>query len=262
MEKGQLVGYMGWFIVEQFRDTDRRAAYVPEWGHAAADKDKQRIYQALYRAASTQWARAGCDTHAITLLAHDRAAEQAWYWNGFGLTVVDTIRVAEPLAQPVHTALTIRKATVYDADMLEVLDTEHCAHYTQPPVFMTPRTITTADAWREFISRENNTVWMAADGNTPAGFIRFDGNDGDGVGILEGADSVFISGAYVREAYRGQRAAPALLDAALRDYQSRSFTRCTVNFESFNPEAAMFWMRYFSPVAWSLVRVPEGRLEI
>ena len=30
--------------------------------------------------------------HAITLLAQDRAAERAWYWNGFGLTVVDAIR--------------------------------------------------------------------------------------------------------------------------------------------------------------------------
>jgi hypothetical protein len=33
---------------------------------------------------------------------------------------------------------------------------------------------------------------------------------------------------------------------------------CAVNFESFNPEAATFWMRYFEPVGLSVMRVPEN----
>jgi hypothetical protein len=51
--------------------------------------------------------------------------------------------------------------------------------------------------------------------------------------------------------------AAALLDAALRDYASQGFTCCAVNFESFNPEAVSFWMRYFEPVCLSVLRVPE-----
>jgi hypothetical protein len=52
--------------------------------------------------------------------------------------------------------------------------------------------------------------------------------------------------------------AVALLDAALRDYQAHGLTFCAVNFESFNPEAAAFWMKYFEPVCLSVVRVPEA----
>lgn len=58
-------------------------------------------------------------------------------------------------------------------------------------------------------------------------------------------------------AYRGRKAAAALLDAALRDYGPRGFTCCAVDFESFNPEAAVFWPKYFELVAFSLARVPE-----
>jgi len=61
----------------------------------------------------------------------------------------------------------------------------------------------------------------------------------------------------VRPEYRGRGAAPALLDAALRDYAARGFERCAVDFESFNPEAASFWVNYFKPVCYSLMRVPE-----
>jgi hypothetical protein len=57
--------------------------------------------------------------------------------------------------------------------------------------------------------------------------------------------------------YRGRKAL-ALWDAALRDYADRGLTCCTVNFESFNPEAAPFWMKYFDPVGLSVMRVPES----
>jgi ribosomal protein S18 acetylase RimI-like enzyme len=80
----------------------------------------------------------------------------------------------------------------------------------------------------------------------------------DGVAMVESDHTIGITGAYVQPAYRGRKAAVALLDAALRDYAQRGFTCCTVNFESFNPEAAAFWMKYFELVGLSLMRVPEN----
>ncbi len=108
-----------------------------------------------------------------------------------------------------------------------------------------------------FLARPRNAAWLALDGDTPAGFLRFDGYEVEGVGILEGDHTVFINGAWLRPAYRGQRLTPAMLDAALRDYADQGFTCCAVNFESFNPEAALFWPRYFDPVCLSLTRIPE-----
>jgi hypothetical protein len=60
-------------------------------------ENKTAVYQALYRAAAAQWSAAGCQVHAITLLAQDEEAKQAWFWQGFGLTVVDAVRPVRPL---------------------------------------------------------------------------------------------------------------------------------------------------------------------
>jgi ribosomal protein S18 acetylase RimI-like enzyme len=258
VEADRLVGYLGWFVVDRFRATDRRGAYVPEWGHATAHHRQPEIYRALYRAAAEQWSAAGCGVHAITLLAHDQAAQQAWFWNGFGLAVVDAVRPMQPLEISCQTDLAIRKATVNDAAHLAALDAEHRQHYTRSPIFMAPRASTTADQFVEFVSRPKNSVWLALDREDPIGFLRCEGYELDGVAIVESDQTIGITGAYVRPAYRGRQAAAAVLDAALRDYAARGFTCCAVDFESFNPEAATFWMKYFQPVGLSVLRVPEN----
>jgi GNAT superfamily N-acetyltransferase len=195
--------------------------------------------------------------HAITLLAHDQIAEKTWFWNGFGLIVVDAVRPIQPLNMPLPTGLQIRGARSGDAHALAELDAEHCAHYTRSPIFMPPRAASDAAEYTAFLARPKNSIWLALDGEIPVGFIRYEAYDFDGVAIVESDDAIAINGAYVRPAYRGRRVAAALLDAALRDYQARGFTFCAVNFESFNPEAAGFWMTYFQPVCLSVARVPE-----
>jgi GNAT superfamily N-acetyltransferase len=258
VENSQVLGYLCWFIVDHFRATSRRGAYVPEWGHACIETDKTKLYQMLYRAAGNLWAQAGCQVHAITLLEQDRSAEKAWYWNGFGLTVVDAIRPMQPLEISHQTQLTIRKASTADAKALAQLDKEHREHYTQSPIFMAPRTGKDVNENIEFLSQPKNSVWLAESDNQLVGFIRFEGYDFDTATILESEEGITITGAYVRPAYRGQKVAVTLLDSALRDYQSMGLKYCATNFESFNPEAVSFWMRYFEPVCYSVIRVPEA----
>jgi len=257
LEHGRLVGYLCWFLVDRFRATERRGAYVPEWGHGCVDENKARIIRAMYRAAGEIWAAAGCQVHAITLLANDHSAEKAWFWNGFGLTVVDAIRPMGSLQEPPKMSLDLRKAVPADAKSLTELDQEHWSHYSSSPIFMTPRQGKSPDENLEFLSCSKNSVWVALDGEEIIGFIRYEGYDFDSAAILESEDGITITGAYVRPAYRGQKVAVALLDAALRDYRARGLKYCAVNFESFNPEAASFWLKYFEPVCFSLLRVPE-----
>lgn len=256
-QSGQLVGYLGAYLVPDFRGTARLGAYVPEWGHCAVAQHRPQVYQALYGAASAQWTSDGCRVYAITTLAHNHQEREFWFWNGFGLTVVDALRPMQPLPTAPSSPLAIRKASPQDADSLHALDVEHRRHYSQPPVLMAPQPVTSRQAFNEFLSQPENAVWMAWDGPTPAGFMRFDGYEVNGARLLEGEGGIYISGAYVRPGYRGQRAAQAMLDAALREYSGRGYRRCVVDFESINPEARSFWLKYFQPVAFSLLRVPE-----
>jgi GNAT superfamily N-acetyltransferase len=257
VENGEVCGFLSWFLVDNFRGSGRKAAYMPEWGHACVESGKTKIYQALYRHAAVIWSSAGCVVHAITILAQDKTAEKTWFWNGFGLTVVDAIRPMQPLSIPYSTGVTIRPVTPQDVPALTKLDAEHCQHYSQSPIFMPKMTPRSEAENLAFIARPKNSVWVAEDGKKLAGFLRFEGYDFDSVAIVESGAGILINGAYVLPEYRGRKIAVAILDAALRDYQSRGFIYCTVNFETFNPEASTFWVKYFDPVCLSVVRVPE-----
>ena len=114
--QGRLVGYLGWYILDGFRGTGHRAAYCPVWGHATTAEDRAEIYRALYRAASRQWCTAGCQVHAISVLASDVEARDAWFWNGFGLTVVDAIRPTSCLGVTRLSLGPIRRARPEDAE--------------------------------------------------------------------------------------------------------------------------------------------------
>lgn len=257
LDHGRLVGYLAWHMVNGFRGTKRKGAYVPEWAHGSNGENQARIYRGMYRAAATAWAAAGCQVHAISLLAHDQAVINTWFWNGFGLLGVDAVRPMRPLKSTHAAQLEIRKALSADAEIVSRLDHEHWQHYPQAPIFMVPHRPSRPEEIKAWLAQPKNSLWLAWAGRTPVGFIRFDGYDFDGVAIINSPGGIFISGAYVRPAYRSKGVAAALLDAALRDYQQRGFEFCAVNFESFNPEAAAFWTRYFEPVCLSVMRIPE-----
>ncbi|HEX3052178.1 MAG TPA: GNAT family N-acetyltransferase [Aggregatilineaceae bacterium] len=257
VEQGKLIGYLGAYLIPGFRGTSRKAAYCPEWGHGAADA---AVYRALYRAAAERWTAEGCTTHGISVLATDHAAENVWYWSGFGLTVVDAVRPITPLNVAAPTGYTVRQATRADAERLAEIEAEHWQHYRRSPVFMMSEDNDDAAGFVKLLENPNNGVWVAENGPTILSYMRFEGSSFGAADIVNDAKTTAITGAYTRPAYRGQGAAVVLLDAALHDYAARGYARCAVDFESLNPEAAYFWMKYFQPVNYSLLRMPEALL--
>lgn len=257
LDNGQLVGYCTWLVADHFRNTDRRAAYCPEWAHAAAAERQSAVYRALYREAAGQWAAQRCQVHAITLLAHDQQVLQTWFWNGFGMLVVDAVRPLQPLMPTPRTSLNIRQAVAVDAATLEVLDAEHCRYYTGSPIFMPLPKSESAEEFRQFMTQPKNSIWLALDGDQPVGFLRLDGTDDDCAQSVLSDQTTRINGAYVLPAYRGRGASSAMLDAALHHHAELGVTCCAVDFEAFNPDAAVFWLRHFQPVCLSLMRIPE-----
>jgi hypothetical protein len=59
VEGGRLLGYLGWYQVENFRGTPRRGAHSSEWAHSAREGCEPEVYRALYSSAAAQWADAG-----------------------------------------------------------------------------------------------------------------------------------------------------------------------------------------------------------
>ncbi|HSI99167.1 MAG TPA: GNAT family N-acetyltransferase [Patescibacteria group bacterium] len=257
IEEGRLAGYLtGWAPIERFRGAARVGAYVPEWAHASRGPNRRDVDTALYRAAAAGWSAAGSDTHAITLLAGDDALE-TWFWLGFGMGTVDAVRPMTPLERAVPDGVVVRPATPDDAGVLATLDVEHQRHYRESPIFMAAREPEDPGSFAAFVQRPGATIWLAEIGDEVVGFLRC-GREFNASAVVESDAAIFISAAYVRPVARGRGVATAMLDAALRQYAAEGFTTCAVDFEAFNPEATAFWLRFFTPVCFSLMRVPEA----
>jgi ribosomal protein S18 acetylase RimI-like enzyme len=257
LDGGSVVGYLCGWIVPDFRGAGRTTAYCPEWGHAAVPGREEAVYRALYRAAARAWYERGCEAHALTMLTPQLATERVWFWNGFGGLVVDAVRGMEPLAAaPPPARYTLKCAGISDLEAVLALETEHARHYPEPPTLMCAYGGSDRDELAALLAGDAETVWLALDGAEPAAFLRV-GREHRGSDLLSGPGAAAICGAYTRPAHRGQRLMPALINAALAAYAQEGAQRCTVDFESVNLEAAVFWPRYFTPVCLSVRRVPE-----
>jgi GNAT superfamily N-acetyltransferase len=258
VENGRLSGYIMWFIIPGFRAENRKAGYSPEWAHAAVDNRQAQVYQALYRSAAAHWQLAGCNTHAVTLLAGDAAVEKFWFWNGFGLSVIDAVRLCSSrLGMNPNPEIRIRPAENSDIPLLCEIEAEHWQHYTEPPVLMAAHPPDGEAQFAAFLSVENNSAWLAFDGSQLAGYLRLESGSTGAASIVRSSCTAAITGLYVRPQQRGKGIAAALLDSALEYYAHLGFRFCSVDFESFNPEASGFWLKHFAPVCQSVIRVPE-----
>jgi len=258
VEDGRLVGYLtSSHPLARFRRTGRTGAYVPEWGHAVIHPNVAGVYNALHRQASRAWVADGCGVHAISILAHQPAVLDTWFRAGFGLAIVDAVRPTSALGAVAPPGVRLRTATAGDAPDLADLDVEHVRHYAQPPMFMVSPPATAEEGWRRFLDTEGNVALLVEDGDGPFGFMRFT-REFDGAAIMQDASGAFVSGAYVRPQRRQRGVAAALLDAGLQHLRQRGLRTCALDFESFNPEASAFWLRHFTPVCMSLMRIPEA----
>lgn len=260
VDGGRLLGFLGWYEVDDMRSTGRKAAYVPVSAHSAAAQEAPAVYRALYEAAALRWEQQGCRTLAVSLLANDALMHSFWFWNNFGMGVVDAIRPTEPVPAVLGEGIRVRRAGVEDAEVLAALEYEHACHYLRSPVWMTAFSPNSADEFAAWLADEANGIWLACEGERAFGYLRFEGHTFGNSEIVESPQTIAITAAFVLPGSRGSGAAAGMLNAGLAHYRQRGFTRCSVDFESFNPHARAFWMRHFDPVCCSLLRHPERML--
>lgn len=254
----KMIGYLGWFIAPHFRGTRRTAAYCPEWAHAVLPGSEDRCYRALYSEAARIWEKAGCEAHAITVLADQPDTVKAFFWRGFGMLVVDGVRSIQRVGSTLPLGSEVRKAAEKDAHALAGLEQAHARHYASPPVHMAAYEPRTEQEIIEAIRDPQKSYWLAEVGGEAAAYVRFEVGDQDRARVVRAQDMVAVTGAFTLPNWRGKRFMATLLDAGLAEFSAKGYKNCCVDYEAINPEASAFWPRYFSPVCYSLLRIPES----
>jgi GNAT superfamily N-acetyltransferase len=253
VQNGSLVGFLMGLVIPEFMGV--RSAYSPVWANAAAPDHSRRIYEEMYTCLSERWVLDGCFTHLVSLMAHDRQALEAWHWLGFGLVNVDGVRPLIPLAGG-HADVEVRQASLQDARELTELGRALERHVAAAPTFW----LHELGDFGETLGEPGNAAWLAIEAGSVLGFLAVEPGDACECALLRDPKTVNISGAFTIEARRGIGAAASLLDHALAWARAQGYARCSVDFESMNTLAARFWMRWFEPVSYSLIRNIDERL--
>jgi predicted GNAT family N-acyltransferase len=164
---------------------------------------------------------------------------------------IDAIRKTAGI--DVHrSSIEIRKSTVEDAKQLSCIHSLHILYYRQAPMFMVNKDVNERNIDGDWLSGKNQHEWAAYRNDVPIGFIRLAPTAE--TFVSDHPSVMNVKGMYVVENERGNGVGALLLNTVQKWLTQNKYPLCGVDFESINPLGSRFWIRYFTPYTYSLVR--------
>lgn len=250
----RLVGFLLGFVIPMF--LGKRSMYSPEWANGAELGESRRVYEEMYAHLLAHWVADGCFTHLVSMLGHDREGIEGWQWLGFGLAAVDGVHELKPV-EGTAAEVEVRRARVEDVEEAAVFGEALDRHLATAPTFWMHE----PQDYEEWLREPANALWLAYGGGEAVGCMGLEPGHAGGCEIVQDEKTVSIVSAFTREGARGRGIATALLNRSLEWAQVEGYERCAVDFEPMNVLAARFWMRWFEPVCYSLMRCIDERIE-
>jgi len=250
---GEMVGFLCSVppFKNTFRSTDAVGVFSPMGTNGAVGENRDKIFACMYQAAGEKWAKAGATSHAVCLYAHDKEAQEQFFRYGFGLRCVDAIRPMElmdfsPCDGYEFSELSQEEfASVYPLDLM--LNKHQC----NSPFFMHRKPDTLESFINSYTKRSSRFFAAKYQGNLCA-YLKIV-KTGETF-ITEQSDYRHIGGAFCLPDHRGKGVYQNLLSFALSTLKAEGYARLGVDFESINPTAYGFWLKYFDAYTHSVVR--------
>lgn len=238
-----------------FGTTGVKGSFSPIHAHGAVYENREGIYKYLYQAAAEKWAKAGILSHAIGLYAHDKQAINSFFTSGFGLRTVDAVRpMAAIECAPVsgYSFKELDKDKKADTLPLKNLLIEHL---NASPTFMPFLRMNENDLQRQY-ERNKPRYFTAYYNSGLVAWIEIS-ERGENF-ICDDSGMQNICGAFCLPDHRGRGVYQNLLNYAIATLKREGCSLLGVDFESFNPAARGFWLKYFTPYTNGVVRRIDG----
>lgn len=256
---GDMVGFLNCYspFDNAFGSTDVKGVFSPIGAHAAVSTNRSKIYAAMYQAAGAKWVRAGAVSHAICLYAHDEELQRQFYCYGFGLRCMDAVRPMELIDCKPCAGYDFSEISKDDYHFIYPLDLALNRHCQQSPFFMNRK----PETREEFMvsSLKEGARYFAAKQNSK--FCAFLKIAASGETFIATGDTYrHINGAYCLPEHRGKGVYQNLLNFTISTLKAEGYTQLGVDFESFNPTAYGFWLKYFTAYSHGVVRRIDERI--
>ncbi|MTI67236.1 MAG: GNAT family N-acetyltransferase [Firmicutes bacterium] len=252
----KLIGFIaGYEIDECFGKC--KGIYTPLYGHGVRSEYPKSLYQKLYKHMSEKWVKNNFMTHAITFFAHDKETIDIWFWMGFGLRCVDSIRRVESI-DFYNPSISIKKLKANDIPLLADLHRNHNEYYRNSPIFMPTEDEDPIEDLIKWLSEDNHHLWAAFNKEKPLGYMRIEPSAE--TFISKHQDVMNITGGFVEPNKRKSGIGTLLLGEIQQWLKKNDYSLCGVDFESFNIVGSSFWNKYFTPYTYSVVRRIDERI--
>ena len=253
IDGGEMLGFLCAYLPVDnvFGTTDVKGAWSPVHAHAAVEDGRGMIYKRMYQAAAEKWVRAGAVSHAITLYAHDKTGLDSFFQYAFGLRFVDAIRMTDHLGERGPDVYRFAELGRKEAGKIAALRNLLIDHLGQSPCFLRYPHTSERDVLDRAV-RENLRIFTAADADKIIGYIEITAS-GENF-VCDAPDMMNICGAYLLPEYHGKGIHTGLLSYLADKLKGEDYTRLGVDFESINPTAWGFWLKYFDAFTHSIVR--------
>ena len=230
-----------------------KGTFSPIQAHGAIYENRGMIYKKLYQAAAEKWVHHKITCHAIALYAHDSQAIDAFFTYGFGLRCIDAVRPLVAVEHEPCDGIIFSELAKSESSALREMRKLQAAHLGESPCFMS----SSPDDLKNWINRaenRNSREFIAVDAkrDKPIAFIEIT-DDGENF-ATEVNGMMNICGAFCLREYRGKGVVQGLLNHAVSVLKAEGYDSLGVDFESFNPTAIGFWLKYFSAYTNSVVR--------
>lgn len=240
-----------------FRATDARGIFSPMGANAAVSENRSKIYAAMYQAAGAKWVKAGAVSHAICLYAHDEELQRQFFRYGFGLRCLDAVRPMELIDCEPCAGYDFAELSKAEFHSVYPLHLALYRHYCESPFFMNRK----PETQEEFVAsarQEKGRYFVAKQNGELCAFLKI--SDSGETFAATGNTYRHIRGAYCLPEHRGKGLYQNLLNFAIAALKREGYARLGVNFESFNPTARGFWLKYFTAYTNSVVRRIDERI--
>lgn len=258
-ENGRMAGFLCGCepFAHAFGATDVTGIFSPMGANAAAPAGRSKIYAAMYQAAGAKWVEAGAVSHAVCLYAHDEELQRQFYWYGFGLRCMDAIRPMEPVECKACAGYDFFELPADEFSLVYPFDLALNRHFLESPFFMSRQ----PDTREEFVrscAEEKARCFVAKRNGMLCAYLQV---SAQGETFAAAGDTYrHISGAYCLPEHRGGGLYQNLLNYAIAVLKAEGYTQLGVDFESFNPTARGFWLKYFSAYTHGVVRRIDERI--
>ena len=258
-ENKKMIGFLCCYepFDNAFRATDVRGIFSPMGANAAASKNRSKIYAAMYQTAGAKWVKTGAVSHAICLYAHDEELQRQLFHYGFGLRCLDAIRPMELIDCETCANYNFTELPKAEYHSVYPLQLALYRHYCESPFFM-KRKPETQEEFTVSSMQEGGRYFVAKQNGKLCAFLKISAS---GETFVATGDTYrHIRGAYCLPEHRGKGLYQNLLNFTISTLKREGYTRLGVNFESFNPTARGFWLKYFTAYTNSVVRRIDERI--